>query len=169
MPKRHYINNEGRHPELAADRRPQADRDAIPHFDHVLLLYWGRVRGPHPVGTADAATRPGRVRYVQQVLHHARHHHDLPVPGAVGPGDDRELPDPDHDRREGPGVSEDQPAELVPVPRGRDAHAGGPGAGRGRYGLDVYHAAFDPLPEHARDHGGDGDLHRRASARSLPG
>ena len=39
--------------------------------------------------------------------------------------------------------------------------AGCAGAGRRRYRLDVYDAALDALPEHARDHGGDGDLHRR--------
>ena len=35
--------------------------------------------------------------------------------------DARELPDPDHARREGPGLPEDQPAELVPVSGGRNS------------------------------------------------
>ena len=45
----------------------------------------------------------------------ARPHHGVPLPGAVGAGDDWKLPDSDHGGGEGPGVSEDQPAELVPV------------------------------------------------------
>ena len=42
---------------------------------------------------------------------------------------------------------------------GGTVDAGGAGAGRGGYGLDVYDAAFDALPEHACGDGGDGDLH----------
>jgi cytochrome c oxidase subunit 1 len=43
----------------------------------------------------------------------------------------------------------------------RPLHAGRAGAGWRRYRLDLYDAALDALSEHARDHGGDGDLHRR--------
>ena len=41
----------------------------------------------------------------------------------------------------------------------RNADAGGAGAGRCGYGMDVYDAALDPLPEHARDHDGGGHLY----------
>ena len=37
----------------------------------------------------------------------------LLLPHPVDPGDARQLPHADDDRREGPGVSADQPAELV--------------------------------------------------------
>ena len=47
--------------------------------------------------------------------------------------------------------------------------AGGAGAGRRRYGLDLHHAALDALPEYPRDHGGDWRSSSRASVPSLPG
>jgi hypothetical protein len=55
MPKRELHQQRARLAELAADRRPQADRDAVPDLDYVLLLYRRSVRGPDPAGTADAA------------------------------------------------------------------------------------------------------------------
>jgi heme/copper-type cytochrome/quinol oxidase subunit 2 len=50
--------------------------------------------------TADL---PG-VRHLQQVLHDARRDHGVLLPDPVDPGGARQLPDPAHDRREGPGL-----------------------------------------------------------------
>ena len=67
---------------------------------------------------------------------------------------------PHHDGRQGSCLPEDQPAELVSVYGWRHLYAGGDDPGWSGYGLDLHHAAFDALPEHARGHGGDGHLHR---------
>ena len=55
LPKTQLSQQRERPAELAADRRPQADRDPLPDLDHVLLLHRRRVRRPHPAGAADAA------------------------------------------------------------------------------------------------------------------
>ena len=62
---------------------------------------------------ADAGRRPGPARDLQQAVHHARRDDGLLLPDPVDPGDARQLPDPDDDRREGPGVPAHQPAQLV--------------------------------------------------------
>ena len=55
IPKMNFIYQGEWPAELAADRRPQADRDSLPDLDHVLLLHRRSARRPHPPGTADAA------------------------------------------------------------------------------------------------------------------
>ena len=61
------------------------------------------------------------------------------------PGGARQLPGPDHDRREGPGVPAHQPAELVHLHPRRALHAGRGAQRRRRHRLDVLHAV-----QHAR-------------------
>ena len=61
-------------------------------------------------------------RDLQQAVHHARRGDGLLLPDPVDPGGARQLPDPDHDRREGPGVPAHQPAQLVHLhPRRRSS------------------------------------------------
>ena len=149
-------------PELAADRRPQAHRHPVPDLDHVLLLHRRGVRGADPAGAADAAAGPGGIGHLQQVLHHARHHHDLPVPGAFGAGDAGELPDPDHDRARSdlafPKIN--LLSWYLYVVGGTLTLAalvlGGVDTGW-TFTTPLMHA----LPEHACGHGGDWRLHRR--------
>ena len=57
----------------------------------------------------------GLGRHLQQAVHDARRHHGVLLPGAGGAdGAGQFLPAAD-DRRQGPRLSADQPAELVPV------------------------------------------------------
>ena len=72
----------------------------------------------------------------------------------------RELSDPDHDWRKGPGVPQAQPSELVPVCDRRADDTHGDTLRRGGYGMDFHDTAIDALPEHSRPHRGNLDLHR---------
>ena len=71
----------------------------------------------HPPGADHAPGRPGAVGDLQQALHHARRGDGLLLPDPVHPGRARELPHPDHDRGQGPGLPAHQPAELVHLHR----------------------------------------------------
>ena len=109
-----YLNNGHGLAVVAVDERPQAHRAAVP----------GR---RSRCSSSSAASSPCSIRLelltpagdlldggdLQQDVHHARRGDGLLLPDPVDPRDARQLPDPDHDRREGPGVPADQPAELV--------------------------------------------------------
>ena len=112
-----YINKEHGLLSVAAYRRPQAHRHALPHQHHrssslsaASLPAWCGLELLTP------KRRPDGLRHLQQDVHDARHRHDLPVSGAVRPGHARQLLHPHHDRREGSCLPKDQPAQLVPLP-----------------------------------------------------
>ena len=102
-----------RHHVVAADPRPQAHRAAVSRRRHVLLLRRRRVRGADPARAGDAGRRPGHRRDLQQAVHDARRDDGVLLPHPGDPRRARQLPRADHDRREGPRVSEAEPRELV--------------------------------------------------------
>ena len=61
-------------------------------------------------------------RDLQQDVHHARRGDGLLLPDPVDSRGARQLPHPDHDRGQGPGVSADQPAQLVHLHPRRRLH-----------------------------------------------
>ena len=78
-----------------------------------LLPHRRHLRDAHPPGAADAGRRPRQQRDLQQVLHDARRDDGVLLPDPVDPGDARQLPGADDDRRQGPRLPAHQPAELV--------------------------------------------------------
>ena len=78
-----------------------------------FLLRRRLLRHADPPGTADPGGRPGVVRHLQQAVHHARHRDDLFLPDPVDPGGARQFPGAADDRRQGSGLSQAEPGELV--------------------------------------------------------
>ena len=120
LPERHL-----RHPVVAPDAGPQADRAAVPGLDQRLLLPRRPLRAAHPAGAADAGRRPRAGGDVQQALHDARGHDDLLLPDPGDPGRARELLHPDDDRGQGPRVPEAEPSLLVHLRRRRASSRSG--------------------------------------------
>ena len=110
------------HQVLAVDERPQAHRAPLPRVDHRLLRDGRVLRDVRPPGAADAGRRPAVERDLQQDVHHARRGDGLLLPDPVDSRGAGELPDPDHDRREGPGVPAHQPDQLVHLHPRRPVH-----------------------------------------------
>ena len=131
MEHRELPQRRPRHQVLAVDERPQAHRAALPRVDHRLLRDGRVLRDVHPPGAADAGRRPAVERDLQQDVHHARRGDGLLLPHPVDSRGARQLPHPDHDRREGPGVPAHQPAQLVHLHPRRRLHDDG-GAQRRR-------------------------------------
>ena len=153
---------------LAPHDRPQADRAAVPALDHRVLLPRRILRAADPAGAADAGQRPDDAGRLQPRVHDARRHHGVLLPDPVDPGDARQLPAADHDRREGPGVPADQPAQLVHLRRRRLFRAGGAHRRRRRHRLDVLHAVQLDGVELARAHWRGSASSSPASRRSSP-
>ena len=146
---------------MAAHHRPQAHRHAVPDFDHCLLLDRWFVRHAGPPGAADSGGRSDAGGYLQQGIHHARHHHGVLLPDSVGSGGARQFSCAADDRGEGPGVSANQPVELVHLRGRRMPLALYDHYRRGRYRLDVLHAAEHRIFKHARHHRRSLGVHRR--------
>ena len=70
--------------------------------------------------------RAGRRRHLQQALHDPRRHHGVLLPRAGGPDRAGQFLPADDDRRQGPGLSADQPAELVSLHARRRLDASSP-------------------------------------------
>ena len=89
---------------VAAHEGSQADRAALSVLHHGLLRAGWIDGGADPARAADPGRRPDAVGDLQQGLHDARDPDGLLLPDSVDPGHARQLPDPDDDRRQGPGV-----------------------------------------------------------------
>ena len=146
---------------MAAHHRPQAHRHAVPDFDQCFLLDRRFVRHAGSPGVADSGGRSDAGGYLQQGIHHARHHHGVFLPDSVGSGGARQFSCAADDRGEGPGVSPHQPAELVHLRGGRLPLALHDHHRRGRYRLDVLHAAEHRILQHPRHHRSAFGVHRR--------
>ncbi|MBV6490469.1 MAG: hypothetical protein CNCCGFBP_00935 [Fimbriimonadaceae bacterium] len=132
---------------MAPHDRPQANRPAVPRFDH-RVFHGRRVGGfDDPPRTDGAEGHTDGERHLQQDFHHARRGDGVLLPHPDDPGHAGELPDPHDDRRARSRVSPTQSAELVRVRRSgrpcghRHAHR------RRRHGLDVLHALQQHLQQ----------------------
>ena len=106
----------------------------------IFFVVGGLFAVRHPARAADAGRRSVDAGHVQQAVHAPRRDHDLLLPPSVDPGDARQLPAADHDRREGPRVSAHQPDQLVHLRHRRDRDARRRLQWRAGHRLDVLHA-----------------------------
>src|SRR5205085_6953480 len=104
-------------------RRPQAYRAALSGYDYRVLLYWRVLRAADPAGAADAGRRSGPGGHLQQTVHHAWAGDGFLFPDSIDSCSAREFSCPADDWGQGPGVPEDQPAELVSIYHWRRVHA----------------------------------------------
>jgi hypothetical protein len=100
-------------------------------------------------------------RDLQQALHDARRRDDLLLPDPVDPGVLGQLPDADHDRRQGPRVPAHQPAELVHLRHRRPVHASAAFIAGGVDTGWTFYTPYSTTASNTTCARGDGRVHHR--------
>ena len=140
QPRKNYLNASYSVALVAVDHRPQADRHSLPDAGDADVLHRRAGHLDRPAESGDARRRPGRRRHLQQALHDPRRHHGVLLPRAGDPDRAGKFLPADDDRRQGPGLSAAQPAELVSVHARRRLDRCRRAGRRRRYRLDLLHA-----------------------------
>ena len=137
-------------------------RIAVLYIISITAMFFHRrdLRQLDPGGIADATRRPGEFRYLQQVLHHARHRDGLLLPDTIHPGDPGNFFVPMMIGRQRSGRPAHQSAELVHLHRRRGLRFGGHCTGWRGYRLTL-HSLQQHLFEYLRHHRRRGRIHRR--------